>query len=501
MKLQGALVTAVCVVGIVGACHESASPILAGPFEQRLRPTQTGAIFTYDDGVELLNYDSVGGHFKVWYVTHTVDHVPLTDNDNSGIPDYVELVGERYEAVYEVLITDLGFRPPLRDTDPAVNIVDDGGDDRFDVYLIDFAGAGDGAFGIDGCRVDNPDQCAGHMAQENDFVGYGYPDLRTAVTVLSSHEFFHAIQAAYDAGQDTWWAEATAVWSEENFDPSQDDFESFLPGYFNEPERSLDVPPIGSVDAFSYGMGILPWFLDHRFDQEIVKQVWEALENGAYDVEDPEPLGAMDRVLAADYDSSFAEAFSEFAVWNTLTGVFADPTRSYSTGADYPLLKYEWNGDLPLLQESLRVYHASVQYFHADLGGRDEVTAAFVEQAPTALRMAVMLEYGAQRDGPYWLDDLDSETPTVLDASGYDSALLMVINKDQDGRSAQPTLCFGSPQEVKLCRFGEGSGGDSPAPEPESSGCAAMSNGVAFSPVSMIVLMIGLLVRRARRRR
>ena len=79
---------------------------------------------------------------------------------------------------------------------------------------------GDGVYRTDGCRKDKPSICAGYMTQENDYKGYNYPSTAIANRILGSHEFFHAVQAAYDDAQDSVAREGSAVWATERFDPS-----------------------------------------------------------------------------------------------------------------------------------------------------------------------------------------------------------------------------------------------------------------------------------------
>ena len=74
------------------------------------------------------------------------------------------------------------FRAPVRDE----GLPDNGGDDRFDVYLVAFAGQGDGNYRDDVCSKDDPQICAGYMVQENDFKGYGYPSTLVANRILAN---------------------------------------------------------------------------------------------------------------------------------------------------------------------------------------------------------------------------------------------------------------------------------------------------------------------------
>src|SRR5690606_35560108 len=97
-----------------------------------------------------------------------------------------------YDEVLAAYVGRLGFRAPLADG----SLLDNGGDARFDVYLLDFGGSADGSFRVDACGQDGalPTQCAGFMVQENDFAGYAYPSVRYANRLLAAHELFHAVQ-------------------------------------------------------------------------------------------------------------------------------------------------------------------------------------------------------------------------------------------------------------------------------------------------------------------
>ncbi|XYI04092.1 MXAN_6640 family putative metalloprotease [Sorangium sp. So ce1128] len=203
-----------------------------------------GLQFRFDPDDVAETFASASGSFLVHFAREGRSAVPGEDADATGVPDSVEEVAAIYDEVIVHYRDVLGFRPPRSDED----LPDNGGDGRFDVYLGDFAGVGDGVFRVDACDPDDEGRCAGFMTQENDYAGYDYPSTRTANRILGSHELFHAVQAAYDHGQDTPMMEGTAVWATESFDPSLQDFEGFVGGYLSNTDRSLDVPMVGPVD-------------------------------------------------------------------------------------------------------------------------------------------------------------------------------------------------------------------------------------------------------------
>ena len=125
-------------------------------------------------------------------------------------------------------------------------------------------------FGIDGCQGTT---CAGHMVLENDFEGYGYPSLEEAVDVLTSHELFHAVQAAYHAGQPSWLSEGGAMWAEWAYNPEVRDFLQFSAAYLGETDRSIYRPPAGVTTAFAYGTGLFFAFWDEYYAEETTRMI------------------------------------------------------------------------------------------------------------------------------------------------------------------------------------------------------------------------------------
>ncbi len=494
-----------------------------------VRPDTPGnnLLFRFAPGDVVDSHGSQGGRFLVHYTTAGPNAVPLADADASGVPDFVEEVAAVYEEVLTYYHDDLGFRAPLDD----LKIADNGGDGRFDVYLVDFAGKGDGNFQNDACTSGNPDACAGYMVQENDYKGYGYPSTLVANRILASHEFFHAVQAAYDTKQGSIIAEGSAVWATESFDPALDDFEAFLPGYLDNPDRSLDVPLPGPVDPFSYGAGIYFQFLEERYGPGTVRDLWERSANGAEGVQNPVWFEQIGPMLKDKANGSFAEAFTDFATWNLFTGKFADPTRSYKNGKDYGKVKIE-AVTAPYSDEKLRVFHASAQYYGMSPLGRTKMTAALVSADPAALSgMSLLLavQRVAAYDPVLRLDDLAAGTQ-VIDTDGANRLVAVVVNGLPDGDSQRPGLCVGTVEEVAACRAtilaggtggggggaggagggstgvttgtGQGGSGGSEPPPEESSGCGCRASSASPEGSALVLVALGALAaqRRARRR-
>jgi hypothetical protein len=288
---------------------------------QELRPTQgEGHLGNGYGASPVRSLASAGGQVRVWWAESGPDRPPVLDAAPAdGVPDFVQEVADVADDVVARLEAD-GFRLPVRDTDR--NDGDDGGDDRFDIYLKHL-NAGDGYAVAEGCQGVT---CAGYLVIENDFRGLGYASWADAIRVLVSHEFFHAVQNAYFAGVPSWVSEGQATWHEEHFYTPQTDFEGLAGYYLVDPKRSLNDRNRGPTDAFAYGAGLFFWSIDLAHDSDVIRGQLERMAAG----EGAE--AALDAALM-ERDDSLAGAFARFSVWNAFTGRRAAPGQGYPQAA------------------------------------------------------------------------------------------------------------------------------------------------------------------------
>jgi hypothetical protein len=440
-----------------------------------------GALFRYGAGDVVESFDSAGGNFRVFYTRAGGNAVPLADANVDGVPDHVEETAALYEEVL-AFYQGLGFRRPMSDaTVPG----DNGGDARFDVYLLDFAGSADGSFQREGC--DGAGHCAGYIVQENDFAGYGYPNATVGNRVLSSHELFHAVQAAYDNDETTIVGEGTAVWATERFDPTLHDLEGFAGGYLSRPDRSLYLPLPGPVDAFSYGSGIFFQFLSERFGDAIIRQILESTEGGEW-------FAALDGVLAM-HQSRFADAFFEFARWNLYTKARQNPQKSYARGGGFPLVRVDAQS-VPAQVMALRIFPASSIYLGLSPAGRARLEAS-VFFAPGAadtapLRLALAPRQGNQIGEPVLAD---ATLRAAIDGAGADEVVLLLSNTATSGESLRPSVCIGDAAEVAACRAALGAV-DEPPPMTPMGGCTLGGAAAGWPAVLLLAIAAALLRRR-----
>ncbi len=152
----------------------------------------------------------------------------------------------------------LGYRKPVSDA-PAVPTTDNP-DGKFDVFLGDIAR--EGLYGYcapDGAQPDNGDgRAPAFCVLDNDYARsqYGIAPIN-ALRVTAAHEFFHAIQFAYDVNEDLWFMEGTATWVEDEvYDSINDNYQFLSDSPIRYPRRaadySVDLAPYGSFLFFKY---------------------------------------------------------------------------------------------------------------------------------------------------------------------------------------------------------------------------------------------------------
>ena len=95
----------------------------------------------------------------------------------------------------------------------------------------------------DGAQPDNGDgRAPAFCVLDNDYARsqYGIAPIN-ALRVTAAHEFFHAIQFAYDVYEDLWFMEGTATWVEDEvYDKINDNYQFLSDSPIRYPRRSVD---------------------------------------------------------------------------------------------------------------------------------------------------------------------------------------------------------------------------------------------------------------------
>jgi hypothetical protein len=503
-RLKRALGPAV-LAWLCACAGEGAPGIPLGELSSRLRPDDADSELPqprYDPGSTLEFHDSSAGHFRVHFVRAGAHAVPARDTDANGAPDYVEDTADEYERVLSFYL-EQGFRAPL--DDEAVSD-GNGGDARFDVYLLNFPTGADGSYRKELCGEAPGSGCAGYMLQENDFDGRGYANVREATRIIASHELFHAVQNAYLNEISGVLAEASAVWASERYDARTNDFETLVPGYLMRPERSLLQEPSGPPDAFSYGAAL--WFrqLEEAYDAALVPKLWDELSARAEaELSWPE---ALEVVLSRDYESSLGEAFTRFARWNLYTAGRADPTLAYASGARYPLVT-ERSMALPLYDDVVRLLPLSAHHFAAAPATQSVHVAVAAADALDAQHILLARERAGRiaevREAPA------SQVATLDGLELGDRVHLVLVDTRAQGDTLRVKLCVGDENALAPCDASEEDAGSDDEPHADSdaaskartrnAGCSATQrapeSGLWWTLAWLLLLLLGRLGRRA----
>ncbi len=436
------------------------------------RPTD-GGMFSFDAADVVVSLDGPGGAVRVWYSVDGPNLTLLDDTDADGVPDFPALVAASAEAAL-VTFADTGFRPPIADGGR-------GGSDAMDVYLVDFAGNADGNYAAESCTSGAPRQCSGYFVMENDFAGYGYPDLDTAVRVLTSHELFHAVQAAYDADTPVWFAEGTAVWAEDLHDPENEDFLAYCDAYLSDAGRSLDKPPTGPVPTFAYATALWWWFLSNRHGDAFLVDLLEATESG------DDVLADMEALEEA-YGGNLSDDFTTFASWNLATGRLAGAADSYPFAAFIGPPRAA-SADAAI-DDNNRFYPLATTYYRLEHGGGEVWFVAEADAPELRFALHPMDAEGDLLPGTHTF--AATSTPLSLGDVPEGDHWLVGVNPTRAEDSTKLRVCLGA--DVSACAPAVA---DPPEREsPGGCGCASVS-----TPAGAWLGLVALVAARRRQYR
>lgn len=457
------------------------------------RPDEGGGLHPYEAADVLDAVDGPEGRVRVHFSISGPNETLPDDDDGDGRPDFPVLVAERAEAVLDAFVA-AGFRPPVAEEELGLDGA--GGSPAFDVYLVDFGGSADGQFAVDACAGT---VCTGHFLIENDFAGYGYPDLAEAVEVLTRHELFHAVQAAYTRSLPAWASEGTATWAEDLLAPPVEDFYRLCNAYLLEPERSLDRPPAGVTTAWSYGTALFFSAMSLEQGPAVIDRF---LVNMAGQ-DETEAVAAIDAALVAG-GGALPATFTRFARWNAATGRRHGQMEAWPFGD--ALRAVNPSGEGERIEDELRFYPLAAHYFRLDHPGGPLAFAT--PEDPTGLVLQALPVANGGADGPV-IEAAGAVAPTAagvhllgdLDAGGV---WVVAVVPAPRAESVKIPFCIGPAADVAACAPADtgtpvDDEDDADPPKTDAAGGCAQ----AAPPPALTLALIGLgalAVRRARRR-
>ncbi|MGA1841508.1 MAG: MXAN_6640 family putative metalloprotease [bacterium] len=331
------------------------------------------------DGSVPWAYDTPEGHFKIHYSESGTHAVYGSDGNQSTIPDYVVSFGAYFEQAwyYETDPNMFGYDPPPPDGN-------NGGDNRFDVYIKNIS-----YYGYTSIEMGHP-----YIVVHNNYTGSFESNLDPEgsmsgnMKITAAHELFHSIQYFYDQWNNDciWWEENTAVWMEDEvfdyvdgylnylgnpFDDLNDNlkWDSGEPWYkyngdqgdlygrpddvwFEAPHISLDSSETSFFTRYEYGGVMWAKYLAARFGDEFIKDSFIITDYNT------DALPAIQQALQ-DYGSSLEEAFTDFRI-----KVLTLDQNIFEEGEKYPLVRHLGNyGDYPVnLAPGEEISHLSCRY-------------------------------------------------------------------------------------------------------------------------------------------
>ncbi len=282
-----------------------------------------------------------GPHVCVHWVDTTTDAPAATDaSPANGIPDWVDKTLATAEHVWTVEVTNMGYQAPLDDSTSTTN----GGNSKLDVYISNLGSQQ--LYGY--CTTDDPNivdpnstyafyDASAYCVVDNNYaepIFNNHTPLEN-LRVTTAHEFFHAVQAAYDFFDDRWLVEGTATWMEDEvYDNINDNRQYLVDSQLNQPGVTLDK---GSQCCFQYGAWIWWRYLSESLgDPSIIRDIWERAD-GSGTAKGDMVAGPDDYSLQAARNALSARGhklrteYGDFAVWNRI------PAQRYSEGAYYPV--------------------------------------------------------------------------------------------------------------------------------------------------------------------
>lgn len=372
------------------------------------------------------SYNSPGGEFKIHYNIAGSDAVPTADTSPAnGIPDYVEWLAAYADSSYRTEVTNLGHRKP-----PSDGVA--GGDARYDIYTEEMPYYG--YTQPEGAGPEAWNDAISYISVHRNFSGFPNNDdpdgdQKGAAKVTVAHEYYHAVQFAYDVGENSWFMEASSTWMEDVvFDPVNDNY-NYMTEFFSVPDYALN----SNSGLHMYAAFIWPTFLQENFGVAIMPQIWDELRTTTSYV-------GTGNILTNNYGQNINQQVARFTMWNFITGSRSDGLH-YVEASHYlqvPLVRthttYPTSGQTPITGKFPDAYGsnyvrfnipAGAATFTVDFNGDNSVpwivNLLAWKMAPTNTYVENQMSLNVTGDGSF----------TLPNAGNYDALIMVITNVSQ----------------------------------------------------------------------
>jgi hypothetical protein len=328
-----------------------------------------------------------GRHFCVHWVAEGIDAPDPVDTNGDGVPDYVERVQAVAEHVYSIENEKLGWRDPRSDGHTG------GGRGKTDIYLDQIGGALFGYAAPDRGQATKahrlPRHLHGYLVLDNNYDPREFPGTTPEhdLEVTIAHEYNHILQFGYDAYQDAWFAESSAVWME---DQVYNDIDDYL-RYVRRWVRRYDTP-LTANSIKEYGSAVWNKWLTRRYGRSIVRRAWARAVHtkpGGFSVSAYN--SAIEAAGRSDFSRDFAHFASDLPEWHN-DAVFPE-------GDLYPDVSRQ--GTLPTSGRTLerQLNHTTFQLLRVHAGRGRALVASIIAPRGTAAGLALVGRTGSERHG------------------------------------------------------------------------------------------------------
>lgn len=255
-------------------------------------------------------YVSPSKFFRIHYTMTGSNAVSAIDLNRNGIPDYIEEIGNAFDNSRKITCLERGFREPVLESN----------DKNYDVYVYNLKGV----YGItfakrikknikSGSRIASSYICIDNNYSKDK--GFKKSKL-DCMRVTAAHEFFHAVQNAYNLDADSWWKEASATWNEDEVYHGINDYIQYVGKVFSAPGKPLEK------NSYS-GVVFAKYLSENHGGYDIIKSIWETHAKGVNN-----SLNAIDIALTENSKGYYdiGRAFNQYTAYNY------NPSQYYKEG-------------------------------------------------------------------------------------------------------------------------------------------------------------------------
>ena len=270
---------------------------------------------------DVMQCDTIAGHFHIFYDTTGINEPALLDNNNQRISGtakaYIHAVAQIFNHVWDIEVDQMGYTaPPFESGQSYYTINVENIDDYGDTWKI--------LPQING--TDTPARYYSYITVDNDYQEFATRGIN-GLKVTAAHEFHHAIQiGSYGFwDNDVYAYELTATWFEDVVYTEVNDYYNYLWNYFRGFSSGL------SFNSSSYGgyeRCIFAHYLAKVNTADIMRDIWTGMRTQPF-------LESADAALV-NRGSTLQSAFAEFTKWNYYTWDRADTIHYYPEGNHYP---------------------------------------------------------------------------------------------------------------------------------------------------------------------